>query len=89
MAEVNIKKSNKIEVLKVNIGEKTFSLPLGADIPYKQLRNLKTESGVYEFLNEYFPEEIMDILTTKDIRQIFEAWSEATKKQTGATPGES
>ena len=88
MAEVKIKK-NKIEVLKVNIGDKNYSLPLGADIPYKQLRLLKTEDGIFDFLSKYFPEEVMDILTTKDIRQIFEVWSEATREQAGATPGES
>lgn len=89
MTEVNIDSKKKIEVLKVNVGDNAYSIPLGADIPYKDLRQLQTEKGIYEFLSKHFPEEVMDILTTRDVRRIFEAWTEATKKQTGITPGES
>ena len=40
MAEVTLKKRDT-EVLKINIGDKAYSLPLGGSIPYKQLKKLK------------------------------------------------
>ena len=66
MAEVTLKK-RETEVLKINIGDKSYSLPLGGSIPYKQLKKLKTEDGIFEFLSAHLPEEVMDILSTEDI----------------------
>ena len=88
MAEVTLKKRDT-EVLKINIGDKTYSLPLGGSIPYKQLKKLKTEDGIFEFLSAHLPTEIMDVLSTEDIKTIFSAWGEATKKQSGLKLGES
>lgn len=88
MAEVTLKKRAE-EVLKIKIGEDSYSLPLGGSTPYKILKTLNTEEGIFDFLGAHLPEEIMDSLTPQDIRTIFEAWSEATRKQSGLTLGES
>lgn len=88
MAEVTLKK-REIEVLKINIGDKSYSLPLGGSIPYKQLKKLKTEDGIFDFLSAHLPEEVMDTLSTEDIKAIFSAWGEATRKQSGLKLGES
>lgn len=87
MAEVVLKRK-ETEVLVINIEDKKYSLPLGGSIPFKKLKKLKTEEGIFEFLAEHLPAEVIDTLTTSDITQIFTAWSEATRKATGATPGE-
>ena len=89
MAEVTLKKRDQIDVLKINIGDKSYSLPLGGSVPYKTLKKLKTEDGIFEFLAEHIPEKVLDELTSNDITTIFTAWSEATKAENGATPGES
>ena len=52
-------------------------------------KKLKTEDGIFDFLSAHLPAEIMDILSTEDIKTIFTAWGEATKKQSGLKLGES
>lgn len=89
MAEVTLRKREEIEVLKINIGEESYSLPLGGDVPYETLKSLKTDKGMFDFLEAHIPEKVVKTLTVNDIRQIFEVWSAETKKSTGITPGES
>lgn len=89
MAEVVIKKREEIEVLKIVVGEEAYSLPLGGSIPYRKLKKLTSEEGIFDFLAEHIPEKVLDELTSKDVTAIFQAWSQATKEANGATPGES
>lgn len=88
MAEVNLS-NRKIEVLKVIIGDKSYSLPLGGSVPYKTLKTINTDKGMMAFLGEHIPQDVVDALTVDEIRQIFSAWAEETKKSTGLMPGES
>lgn len=88
MAEVVLKKK-QVEVLKVTIGDKTYTLPLGASVPYRTLKKIGTEEGLIEFLEDHIPNDVVDLLTADELRQIVEAWSNATKEQSGITPGES
>lgn len=79
----------EVHVLAINIGEKQYKIPLGGSMPYKKLKAIKTSDDIYGFLAEHIPEKVLDTLTVADITTIFNAWSEATKEDTGATPGES
>lgn len=88
MAEVTLN-NEEIEVLKINIGKESYSLPLGGDVSFETLLSLKTDKGMMAFLKEHIPEEVVNSLRVKDIRQIFLAWNEETKKSTGLLPGES
>lgn len=88
MAEVILKKK-QVEVLKVTIEDKTYSIPLGGSLPYKTLKKLKSEDGTFEFLQEYIPEEVIDDLTSNDIAEILRAWTKATEENTGLKSGES
>ena len=88
MAEVTLN-NEEVEVLKINIGKDSYSLPLGGDISYETLISLKTDSGMYAFLKEHIPEDVVKSLKVKEIRQIFLVWNEETKKATGLMPGES
>lgn len=93
MKEITLKAPK--EVLKVNIGDKSFSIPLGSSLPFEKMVKITKSKGddrlqiMFEFLAEYIPEDIMSMLTMGEVSQILTAWTEETKKASGATPGES
>ncbi len=85
-----------IEVLKINIGERSFSMPLAGSIPFVELMDIKSAKTQEEkletmtsLLRKYIPEEVYKTLTSKEINQIMVAWGKASSEDTGITPGES
>jgi uncharacterized protein YqeY len=88
MAELTLKR-NEIEVLKVTIDDKNYSIPLGTSLRRKDLAKLKNEDEVMKFFENYLGKELMDDLTIGEIKTIITAWSEATEKQSGVKLGES
>lgn len=93
MKEITLKAPK--EVLKVNIGDKSFSIPLGSSLPFEKVVKLTKSKGddrlqlMFDFLAEHIPSDIMSLLTMGEVSQIFNAWTEETKRASGATPGES
>ena len=87
MPELNLTRK-EIEVLKVNIEDKSYSIPLGTSLKRSELAKLKTEDEVMKFFEKYLGKELMDDLSVGEIKQIIDAWSEATKKAGGVTLGE-
>ena len=78
----------ELEVLKVNIEDKSYSIPLGTSLKRSELAKLKTEDEVMKFFEKYLGKELMYDLSIGEIKQIIDAWSEATKKAGGVTLGE-
>lgn len=78
----------EVEVLKVNIEDKTYSIPLGTSLKRAELAKLKTEDEVMKFFEKYLGKKLMEDLSIGEIKQIIDAWSEATKKSGGVTLGE-
>lgn len=87
MAEVILNKK-QIETLVVDIEGKKYSIPLGGSLPYSKLKTLKSEEAFMEFFSEHITEKVFDTLTIDEIRQISDAWSNATKASQGITLGE-
>ena len=87
MPELTINRK-ELEVLKVNIEDKSYSIPLGTSLKRSELAKLKTEDEVMKFFEKYLGKELMDDLSIGEIKQIIDAWSEATKKAGGVTLGE-
>ena len=88
MAKINL--NNKpIDVLDIEIGDKTYKIPLGSSLPLKKAKSIKDEDTVMEFLRDYMPDEVVDNLTIAQLTQIMNAWSEETKKASGISLGES
>ena len=88
MAKINLN-SKPIEVLDIEIGDKTYKIPLGSSLPLKKAKAIKDEESVMEFLREYMPEKVVENLTIAQLAQIMNAWSEETKKASGISLGES
>lgn len=78
----------ELEVLKVNIEDKSYSIPLGTSLKRSELSKLKKEDEVMKFFEKYLGKELMEDLSIGEIKQIIDAWSEATKKSGGVTLGE-
>ena len=93
MKEITIKAPN--EVLKVKLGDKSFSIPLGSALPVDEVIKLSKAKGndktefMYNFLKKHIPADIYATLTVGALMQIFTAWTEATNEATGITPRES
>lgn len=84
------------EVLKVNVYDKSFSIPLAGSIPLAVLLPIKKAKDNNEkldffvdFLKDYIPEDVYNKLTASEFNQILIAWGETSKLETGVTPGES
>lgn len=86
-ATVNIQQK-ELPVLTIEGGDEPYSIPLGGSIPPKRLEGLKDLDGMLDFLKEYIPAEVVDAYTLDQVTQIFSVWSEETRKESGATPGE-
>jgi hypothetical protein len=94
MKEITIKARD--EVLKVNLGDKSFTIPLGSALPVDEILKLsklkdkgKQSEFMYNFLKKHIPEDIYSTLTVGSLMQIFNAWVDATNEATGISPGES
>ena len=82
MPELNLKR-RKVEVLKVNIEDKSYSIPLGTSLKRKELAQLKTEEAVNEFFAEHIGADLWDDLTIGEQKEIITAWSKATTDASG------
>ena len=78
------------EQLEITFGGETFLIPLAFDIPYEQMRNLdESMDSAIEFFRQYIPQDVVERLTPRHYKAIFEAWSEASKANGGMPVGES
>jgi len=80
---------NMTEVLEVEIEGKFYNIPLGTSLKRKELAGMKKEENVIKFFETYLGKELMDDLTVGELKQIINAWSEATQKASGVSLGES
>ena len=91
--ELKLNDHKTVEVLKVDIGGNTYSIPLGSSLSVKEYRKLKKigndEEGMFDFLAGYLGKEVVEDLSLGDITMIFNAWTKATQEASGLTPGES
>ena len=82
MPELTLKR-NETQVLKVNIEDKSFNIPLGTSLKRKELAKLKTEDAVNKFFAQYIGAELWDDLTIGEQKAIITAWSKATTEDNG------
>lgn len=91
MKEITLKgKSDSINVLKVNIGKKSYSVPLASSLSIREMRSMRdgSEDG-FDFFGKYIPDEVLETLTMDDFNALNEAWKNASFEKTDASMGES
>ena len=87
------------EVLKVTIGEKTYTIPLASALPYKKVKHLLKISnakdtdeqiGVFlEFFKQYIPEDVLDELPMASLTALAKAWGDTSDASGDSSLGES
>lgn len=88
MREITVGNRSERKVLKVNIGEKSYSLPLLGSLTMKEATRLETQEGTLAFITDYIPKDVINELTVEDFNSIVEAWKSASDIE-GASLGES
>ena len=92
MAQLNLnnKQYDKKDCLAINIGDKTYNMPLANAMPVKVLKKLTKDADIDTILttlSPYIPEKVLDELSMVDLKSIFDAWGEASKEVTGVELG--
>ena len=90
MREITLTNENEqINVLKVNIGEETYSVPLSGSLSIREMKAMRdgTEDG-FDFFGRYIPQDVLETLTMDQFNALNEAWKEASSEKTDASMGE-
>lgn len=90
MAEITLKgKNEEIKVLKVNIGEESYSVPLSGSLSIREMKAMRDgdEDG-FDFFSRYIPMEVLETLTMDEFKALNNAWREASSGQTDVKMGE-
>lgn len=90
MREITLTNENeRINVLKVNIGKKTYSVPLSGSLSIREMKAMRdgTEDG-FDFFGRYIPQDVLEALTMDQFNALNEAWKEASSEKTDADMGE-
>lgn len=91
MAKKIVKIGGKIvtDVLSVEIGGKTYSVPLAGSMKRKEIMALKDEDAVFAMFAKHIPEAILDDLTVNEYNQLAQAWIDANEEENQTGLGES
>lgn len=89
MAEITLKNSDEVKVLKVNIEKESYSVPLSGSLSIREMRAMVdgSEDG-FDFFKRYIPEEVLESLTMDEFKVLNNAWKDASAQKTDATMGE-
>jgi len=82
-------KKPAVQTLTVNIGDKSYDIPLGSSLSIAETKGLDTFEGTLAFYGKYIPEEVLGGLTYAEVNQITKAWAEETQKASRLSLGES
>lgn len=88
MREITVGNREERKVLKVNVGETSYSLPLLGSLTMKEATRLETQEGTLAFITDYIPKDVINELTVEDFNSIIDAWKSASDIE-GASLGES
>ena len=89
MAEFTLKPM-EVDTLRLNIGDKTFQIPLANSLTLEEATMTGTPAGTILFLQKYIKDkELLEQLRVGEYNAIIAAWKDASAKAAGITPGES
>ena len=89
MREITLGAKKEVPVLKVNIGDKSYSVPLAGTLTPKKILALNTEAKTINWFKQFIPKEVAEELTVDDWNELIAAWGEASREESGMMPGES
>lgn len=89
MAEITLGNKELRETLKVNIGKKSYSIPLMGSLSLAETRALANADDEFAFFKKYIPEDVLDSLALNDLKTLTSVWKEESEKASGVGMGES
>ena len=87
--KVKIGGQNVINTLDVEIGNKTYSVPLAGSMKRKELMAMKDDESIFQMFSKYIPAEVLDNLTVDEYNQLGQAWIDANENKENTSLGES
>ena len=87
MSEFTLRR-REAKTLKVNIDDKSYTIPLAGSMKPKDVAKLATVEATLDFMKSYIPAEVIDDLTQDEYNDLVRAWGEASKTAAGIKPGE-
>lgn len=78
MKEITLGSAKEIKTLKVNIGKKSYSIPLAGSLTIAEMQKFQQDENGFIFFKRYIPEDVINSLTMDDFRALSEAWKEAS-----------
>lgn len=79
MAEFTLKPQEE-EWLKLNIGDKSYNIPLATSLTWAEAETMDTTEGAKAFFEKYMGKEVIDSLQLRDFTAVVNAWKDASKK---------
>lgn len=79
----------KIKKLNVQIGDKTYGIPLAEALTLEEAAKLNTVEGTRAYINRFIPAEVARTLTIGDYNDITAAWVAASGETKHESAGES
>ena len=89
MEKLVLGKKKSVNVLKVEIAGKTYSVPLAGSLTLKELEAIKSDDNIgSNFFGKYIPQEIISDLTLDDFKALNDTWKKASQDASGVDLGE-
>lgn len=89
MAEIRLGDHKKVEVLKVTIGEETYSVPLAGSLSVKKALHLDKQEQVIAFFQDHIPKKTLENLTVDELNYLIVTWKNESEKAGTISLGES
>lgn len=77
----------EVHTLDVVIDDKTYAIPLGSSLSQAELEKLSDIKKMRAFIESHLWPGALDELQVRLVKQIIDAWSEETAKETGISLG--
>lgn len=89
MASIALGKKKSVNTLKVEIGDKSYNVPLAGSLSVAEIKALRNgDDDGFSFFEKYIPQEVISELTLDDFKALNNAWKKESEKVSGVDLGE-
>ena len=76
MKEFTLKKKES-DFFKLNIGEKSYLIPLARSLTLEEINRMQTKENVVEFFRKYLGDDVFNALTVDQFEIVCREWQKA------------
>ena len=70
-------KPKETDYFKLNIGDKSYLIPLARSMTFEELNNMKNRKNIVEFFEKHLGKEVFNALTVDQFEIICREWQKA------------